>query len=60
MNAFAERFVRTVRSECTDRMLIAGPRHLRLVLSEYLKHDNDGRSHHGRGMGLRAPNDDPT
>jgi len=59
MNADAERFVRTVRAECTDRMLIAGERHLRAVLSEYLEHYNTGRSHQGHGMGLRAPNDDP-
>jgi len=59
MHAFAERFVRTVRTECTDRMLIAGPRHLRAALSEYLGPYNIGRSHQGRGMGPRAPNDDP-
>jgi putative transposase len=57
MNAYAERFVRTVRTECTDRMLIAGPRHLRRVLSQYIEHYNNGRSHQDRGMGLRAPND---
>jgi transposase InsO family protein len=59
MNAYAERFVRTVRAECTDRMLIAGQRHLRLVLDEYIEHYNAGRSHQGAGLGLRAPNDDP-
>ena len=59
MNAIAERFVRTARAECTDRMLIVGERHLRAVLSEYVEHYNTGRSHHGCGMGLRAPNDDP-
>jgi putative transposase len=59
MNAFAERFVRTARAECTDRMLIAGPRHLRTVLEEFIEHYNAGRSHQGRSMDLRAPNDDP-
>jgi transposase InsO family protein len=59
MNAYAERFVRTARAECTDRMLIAGEQHLRVVLSEYIGHYNTGRSHQGTGMGLRAPDDDP-
>ena len=36
MNAYAERFVRTVRAECTDRMLIAGGQHLRVILSDYI------------------------
>ena len=58
-NAYAERFVRTVRAECTDRMLIAGERHLRAIFSEYIAHHNTGRSHQGDGMGLRAPDGDP-
>jgi putative transposase len=59
MNACAERFVRTVRAECTDRMLIASERHLRVVLTDYINHYNTGRSHQGDGMALRAPDDDP-
>ncbi len=59
MNAIAERFVRTVRAECTDRMLIAGERHLRVVLGEFVEHYNTGRSHQGHGIDLRAPHDDP-
>jgi transposase InsO family protein len=58
MNAYAERFIRTVRAECTDRMLIFGQRHLRIVLSDYIERYNTARSHQGHGMGLRAPNDD--
>jgi len=59
MNAYAERFVRTVSAECTDRVLVIGERHLRAVLSEYLEHYNTGRSHQGHDMSLRAPDDSP-
>ena len=55
-NAFAERWVLTARTECTDRMLIAGERHLRVVLQEYAAHYNSGRPH--RSLGLQAPDDD--
>jgi putative transposase len=58
MNAFAERWVKTVRAECTDRMLITGDRHLRVVLNRYTEHYNAGRSHQGHGLNLRAPLDD--
>jgi putative transposase len=54
-NAFAERWVRTARSECTDRMLIFGERHLRSVLTEYAVHYNRRRPH--RSLDLRAPAD---
>ena len=58
MNAYAERVVRTIRTECTDRMLIIGQRHLRRVLAEYIEHYNSGRPH--RALNLRAPTDDPS
>jgi transposase InsO family protein len=58
MNAYAERVVRTIRTECTDRMLIIGQRHLRRVLAEYIEHYNTGRPH--RALNLRAPTDDPS
>ena len=59
INAYAERFVRTARAECTDQMLITGEKHLRVILADYIDHYNTGRSHQGDGMGLRAPDDDP-
>jgi hypothetical protein len=52
-NAYSERWVRTARSECTDRMLIAGPRHLRTVLNEYVNHSSQHRPH--RANNLRPP-----
>jgi putative transposase len=52
-NAVAERWVRTVRQECLDWMLIWGRRHLERVLGEYVRHDNDQRPH--RGLALRPP-----
>ncbi|HEY5352468.1 MAG TPA: integrase core domain-containing protein [Streptosporangiaceae bacterium] len=52
-NAYAERFVLTARTEVTDRMLIFGERHLRLVLAEYAAHYNGRRPHRSRE--LRPP-----
>jgi putative transposase len=52
-NAFAERFVGTVRRECLDRMLIFGHRDLERVLAEYVAHYNGHRPH--RSLGQRAP-----
>lgn len=43
MNAYAERRVRTAWAEVTDRMLIAGQRHLSAVLDEYVAHYNQQR-----------------
>jgi hypothetical protein len=52
-NAHAERFVRTVRAECLDRLLIVGRRQLEHVLHVYTTHYNRERPH--RGLALRAP-----
>jgi len=48
-NAHAERFVRSVRTECLDWMLILGPRHLDRVLRIYVEHYNTQRPHRALG-----------
>jgi putative transposase len=58
-NAFAERWVRTVRADCLDRILIVGRRHLEHVLRGYRRHYNGHRPH--RALQLLPPNGrDPT
>jgi transposase InsO family protein len=49
-NAHAERWVRTVREECLDWMLIYGRRHLIQILRIYIEHYNRERPHRSRGL----------
>ena len=56
-NCYAERFVRTARTELTDRILIFGEHHLRIVLARYAAHYNRQRPH--RALHLRPPRHDP-
>jgi putative transposase len=58
-NAHAERWVRTIRTECLDRILILGRRHLEHVLRTYRHHYNNHRPH--RALELLPPHGrDPT
>jgi len=52
-NAFAERFVRTVRSELIDLVLVVGRGRLLRLLCDYEAHYNSHRPH--RGIDLNAP-----
>jgi putative transposase len=52
-NAYAQRWVRTVRTECLDSILILGPRHLERALRQYVNHYNRPRPH--RGIDLQVP-----
>ena len=52
-NAYAERWIRTVRAECLDWLLISGRGHLGQVLRVYVAHYNHHRPH--RALGLEPP-----
>ena len=52
-NAYAERWIETLRAECLDHLLIISARQLERVLAEYVGHYNRARPH--RGLGLPVP-----
>ena len=52
-NAFAERWVRTVREECLEQLLVYSRRHLESVLAQYVNYYNQARPH--RGLQLAPP-----
>jgi transposase InsO family protein len=52
-NAYAERWVRTVRAECLDWLLVVGRGHLEQILRVYVQHYNRHRPH--RALMLRSP-----
>src|SRR5207342_2299826 len=46
-NAYAERFVRSIKEECLDRMIPLGERHFRCAITEFVEHYHLERNHQG-------------
>ncbi|WP_233104171.1 transposase [Haliangium ochraceum] len=55
LNAYAERFVRSVKSECLGKLVLLGERHLRSAVSEYAAHYHTERNHQGISSRIIQP-----
>ena len=55
LNAYAERWVRSVKDECLSKVILFGERSLRRALSEYVEHFHAERNHQGKGNILLFP-----
>jgi putative transposase len=55
LNAFAERWVRSVKDECLDQLILFGERSLHHALKEYLAHHQHERNHQGLANVIRFP-----
>src|SRR5215472_13276251 len=55
LNAYAERWVRSVKEECLSRLILFGERSLRHVLTQYMEHFHHERNHQGKGNVLLFP-----
>jgi transposase InsO family protein len=53
-NAYAERFVRSIKEECLDRLIPLGEQHFRRAVAEYVEHYHGERNHQGLGNRLIA------
>jgi putative transposase len=49
LNAYAERWVRSVKEECLSKVVLFGERSLRRAVGEYVKHYHAERNHQGKG-----------
>ena len=55
LNAFAERFVKSIKEECLNRMIFFGEDALKTAVREYIAHYNAERNHQGLGNHLIVP-----
>ena len=59
LNAYAERFVLTIKSECLNHIVPLGVRHLRRVVGQFVEHYHAERNHQGLGNELIVPSAKP-
>jgi transposase InsO family protein len=57
LNAYAERWVRSLKEECLSKVILFGERSLRRALSDYVDHFHAERNHQGKGNILLFPRD---
>ena len=55
LNTYAERFVRSIKESCLDRLILVGEGSLRRAIREFVAHYHHERNHHGRGNQLLFP-----
>jgi len=58
LNAYAERFVRSIKHECLRHIVPLGERHLRAVLRDFVEHYHAERNHQGLGNVIPFPSPD--
>jgi putative transposase len=58
LNPHAERFVRSVKEECLNRLILFGESHLRTAVRQYVEHYHIERPHQGLGNELITPAND--
>ena len=57
LNAYAERWIRSLRNECLDQLILFGQRSLAYVLQEYVAHFQQERNHQGLENLIPFPNE---
>ncbi len=58
MNAYLERFMRSLKSECLDRMIFFGQKSLECALGEFVEHYHSERNHQGLDNQIIGPSDE--
>jgi transposase InsO family protein len=55
MNSFAESFVKSIKTECINKMIVNSEKQLRYIVKEYIEHYNHERPHRGLGGKIIEP-----